>query len=84
MLAVIADAKDDLFAIRYLIVFVFCCLNRISAIFPVNQNNCPLVWFILLKMACGALQHPVEKNTLTAYLEDGLCRRVQRQRLPPL
>jgi hypothetical protein len=43
MLAAIADAKDDLFAIRCLIVFVFCQPNRISAVFLVNQNNCHLV-----------------------------------------
>ncbi len=51
MLAAIADAKDDLFAIRCLIVFVFCQPNRISAVFLVNQNNCHFVKFILPKMA---------------------------------
>ena len=60
-----------LFTIRYLIVFVFCWLKRISAVFPVNQNNCILVGFILPKTECGALQHPAEKNNVDLLSVDG-------------
>ena len=60
-----------LFTIRYLIVFVFCWLKRISAVFSVNQNNCILAGFILPKIACGALQHPAEKNNVKILFPDG-------------